>query len=32
MDAARIAALIPRVKASAARISRMLGSPSMAAA
>jgi IclR family acetate operon transcriptional repressor len=32
MDAARVAALIPRVKASAARISRMLGSPSMAAA
>jgi DNA-binding IclR family transcriptional regulator len=32
MDPARIAALIPRVKASAARISRMLGSPSMAAA
>jgi IclR family acetate operon transcriptional repressor len=32
MDAARVAALVPRVKASAARISRMLGSPSMAAA
>ena len=32
MDADRIAALIPRVKAAAARISRMLGSPSMAAA
>ncbi len=32
MDAARIADLIPRVKASAARISRMLGSPSAAAA
>jgi DNA-binding IclR family transcriptional regulator len=32
MEAGRIAALVPRVKASAARISRMLGSPSMAAA
>lgn len=32
MDAARVAELIPRVKATAARISRMLGSPSMAAA
>ncbi len=32
MDPDRIAALIPRVKASAARISRMLGSPSVAAA
>jgi IclR family acetate operon transcriptional repressor len=32
MDPERIAALIPRVKASAARISRMLGSPSSAAA
>jgi DNA-binding IclR family transcriptional regulator len=32
MEAARIAELIPRVKASAARISRMLGSPSVAAA
>lgn len=32
MDADRIAALIPRVKAAAARISRMLGSPSTAAA
>ena len=32
MDPARIAALVPRVKAAAARISRMLGSPSMAAA
>lgn len=31
MDAARVAELIPRVKACAARISRMLGSPSMAA-
>ncbi len=29
MDPARIAELIPRVKATAARISRMLGSPSM---
>lgn len=32
MDPARVAALIPQVKATALRISRMLGSPSMAAA
>jgi len=32
MEPDRVAALIPRVKASAARISRMLGSPSVAAA
>lgn len=32
MDPTRVAALIPQVKATALRISRMLGSPSMAAA
>ncbi|WP_207538770.1 IclR family transcriptional regulator [Sabulicella rubraurantiaca] len=32
MDGARVAALVPQVKASASRISRMLGSPTMAAA
>ena len=32
MDPERVAALIPQVKATALRISRMLGSPSMAAA
>lgn len=32
MDPARVAELIPQVKATALRISRMLGSPSMAAA
>jgi hypothetical protein len=32
MDAARRAALLPRVKAAALQVSRMLGSPTSAAA